>query len=111
MRLFIKKINTSLFQRGKSNLTTHGIIHLYWPVADHVIPWSKGGLTNLENLVSSCATCNYGKAGYTIEQLGIENPFRIISEISITIFFDSFLWILKASDKPNSWFPKRPCNT
>ena len=76
MRLFIKKINTSLFQRGKSNLTTHGIIHLYWPVADHVIPWSKGGLTNLENLVSSCATCNYGKAGYTIEQLGIENPFN-----------------------------------
>lgn len=28
----------------------------------------------MENLVSSCATCNYGKDGYTIEQLGIEDP-------------------------------------
>ena len=76
MRLFIKKLNSSLFQRGKYNSTTHGVIHIYWPVADHVIPWSKGGRTNLENLVSSCATCNYGKAGYTIEQLGIQDPFN-----------------------------------
>jgi hypothetical protein len=75
IRLFIKKLDSTLFQRGKTNLTTHGIIHFAWPVADHVIPWNKGGNTNLDNLVSSCATCNYGKDGYTIEQLGIQNPF------------------------------------
>ena len=75
IKLFIKKLDSSLFQRGKSNLTTHGIIHIAWPVADHVIPWNKGGRTNLTNLVSSCATCNYGKDGYTMEQLGIQNPF------------------------------------
>jgi len=75
-RLFIKKLNSDLFKRGKTNLTTHGIIHIAWPVADHVNPWNKGGQTNLENLVSSCATCNYGKDGYTIEQIGIENPFN-----------------------------------
>ncbi len=76
IRLFIKKLGSQLFQRGETNVTTHGIIHIAWPVADHVIPWNKGGLTNLENLVSSCATCNYGKDGYTIEQLGIQNPFN-----------------------------------
>ena len=76
IRLFIKKLDSPLFQRGETNLTTHGIIHIAWPVADHVIPWNKGGRTNLENLVSSCATCNYGKDGYTIEQLGIQNPFN-----------------------------------
>lgn len=75
-RLFIKKLNSDLFKRGETNLTTHGIIHIAWPVADHVIPWNKGGQTNLENLVSSCATCNYGKDGYTIEQMGVENPFN-----------------------------------
>lgn len=75
-RLFIKKLNSDLFKRGETNLTTHGIIHIAWPVADHVIPWNKGGRTNLENLVSSCATCNYGKDGFTIEQMGIENPFN-----------------------------------
>lgn len=76
IRLFIKKLDAPLFQRGQTNLTTHGIIHIAWPVADHVIPWNKGGRTNFENLVSSCATCNYGKDGYTIEQLGIQNPFN-----------------------------------
>jgi hypothetical protein len=40
-----------------------------------VQPWNQGGRTDLSNLVSSCATCNYGKDGYTIEQLGISNPF------------------------------------
>ena len=46
-----------------------------WPVADHVVPWNKGGQTNLQNLVTSCASCNYGKDGYTLEQLGLDNPF------------------------------------
>lgn len=76
IRLFIKKLDSDLFRRGNTNLTTHGIIHLTWPVADHVKPWNQGGRTDLSNLVSSCATCNYGKDGYTIEQLGLTNPFE-----------------------------------
>lgn len=76
LRTFIKSLNSPIFTRGKTNLTTHGIIHITWPVADHVTPWNKGGNTSLENLVSSCAPCNYGKDGYTIEQLGIEDPFN-----------------------------------
>lgn len=75
MKLFIKKLSFKKFQRGSTNLTTHGIIHATWPVADHVIPWNIGGRTNPENLVSSCASCNYGKDGYTCEQLGISDPF------------------------------------
>lgn len=74
LKLFINALNSDLFKKGGTNRTTHGIIHLTWPVADHVLPWNKGGQTNMENLVSACATCNYGKDGYTIEQLGIEDP-------------------------------------
>ena len=29
---------------------------------DHLIPWSKGGMTVIENLRSLCATCNLGKS-------------------------------------------------
>jgi 5-methylcytosine-specific restriction endonuclease McrA len=76
IKAFIKQLNSPFFQRGKTNLTTHGIIHISWPVADHVIPWNLGGRTDLNNLVSACAACNYGKDGNTIEQLGIENPFN-----------------------------------
>jgi 5-methylcytosine-specific restriction endonuclease McrA len=79
---FIKRLNSPLFSRGETNLNTHGIIHLTWPVADHVIPWNKGGRTSLDNLVSSCAPCNYGKDGYTIKQLGMIDPFERPVKIS-----------------------------
>ena len=75
MKLFIKNLDSPVFKKGPNNLATHGIIHAMWPVADHVIPWVLGGKTNLDNLVTSCGPCNYGKAGYTIEQIGIQNPF------------------------------------
>ncbi len=71
----IRRLDNPVFVRGKTNATSHAIIHLCWPVADHIVPWNYGGETTLDNLVSSCASCNYGKAGYTIEQLGISDPF------------------------------------
>lgn len=76
LRKFIKALDYSNFHRGRTNLDTHGIIHLTWPVADHVKPWNIGGETSLENLVSSCPSCNYGKDGYTCDQLGIQNPLE-----------------------------------
>lgn len=74
-RLFIKKLNSPLFQKGAKNLEIHGIILLTWPIADHVVPWKLGGRTDLSNLVAACYSCNYGKLHFTVEQLGIENPF------------------------------------
>jgi 5-methylcytosine-specific restriction endonuclease McrA len=82
LKTSIKRLNSPLFSRGETNLNTHGIIHLTWPVADHVIPWNKGGRTSLDNLVSSCAPCNYGKDGYTIEQLGLIDPLTRPAKIS-----------------------------
>ncbi|EMN88902.1 homing endonuclease associated repeat-containing protein [Leptospira weilii] len=39
---------------------------------DHIIPWSKGGLTVIENLRTTCAKCNLGK-GNLIETSVWEN--------------------------------------
>lgn len=38
---------------------------------DHVIPSSKGGLTNWENIVSACHPCNTKKGSSTPEQAGM----------------------------------------
>jgi 5-methylcytosine-specific restriction endonuclease McrA len=41
---------------------------------DHVVPWTLGGRTDMENLVSACWCCNYGKSSYTLEQIGLDDP-------------------------------------
>ena len=47
-----------------------------WSMAapDHVIPRSHGGLTDMENLVTSCSGCNYSKGDLTLAQLGVQWP-------------------------------------
>ncbi len=75
LKEFAKKLNSPSFTKGSTNLTSHAVIHLTWPAADHVVPWSYGGTTTLDNLVASCAPCNYGKADFTLEQIGISDPF------------------------------------
>jgi hypothetical protein len=45
-----------------------------WASVDHVVPGSHFGPTTLENLVTSCAGCNYGKFDWTLEQLDVVDP-------------------------------------
>lgn len=34
---------------------------------DHIVPWSKGGKTTIDNLQTLCADCNLGKSNVVIE--------------------------------------------
>ena len=65
--------SASFGTKGK-NAEQHGVVHAFKIVADHVVPHRQGGRTNLENLVSACPACNYGKYNFTVEQLGISDP-------------------------------------
>ena len=71
---FEKIVGCENFRVIGTNAQQHGIIHGFRIVADHVVDHSSGGRTDLENLVSACPACNYGKFNYSLEQLGIENP-------------------------------------
>lgn len=52
----------------------HSGFQASWLQYDHVEPHSHGGASTLDNVVISCALCNFGKDGYTLRQLDIENP-------------------------------------
>lgn len=62
-----KKISKVVFERD--NYTCRyckkvgGILEV-----DHVIPFSKGGSDNLDNLVTSCRTCNRQKKDKTVKE-------------------------------------------
>jgi len=59
---------------AKSNLERHGFIYTQRATADHVVPHNRGGETSLDNLVTSCWSCNYGKSGYTLWEIGLDDP-------------------------------------
>jgi hypothetical protein len=42
-----------------------------------VVPHSHGGTNDLDNLVVTCAACNFGKMEYTLEELSLIDPRTI----------------------------------
>jgi len=67
-------VGSESFSVERENHKRNGLTLGLRGVADHVEPYASGGETDLDNLVTSCYSCNFGKAGYTLEQLGIEDP-------------------------------------
>jgi len=61
-------------KRVEGNVSRSGAAMIFRPQVDHVFPASRGGELELDNLVTSCWPCNYGKKHYTTEELGIADP-------------------------------------
>ena len=54
----LKRDNFSCCQCGASPAKDPSVsLHI-----DHIIPWSKGGRTTLDNLQTLCSKCNLGKS-------------------------------------------------
>lgn len=52
----------------------HAGFQCLWLQFDHVEPHSHGGRSSTENVVISCALCNFGKDRFTLRQLHVEDP-------------------------------------
>jgi hypothetical protein len=77
-----KLVGIQHFKVKGTNDERHGVALVLRATIDHIHPLSLGGRTSLENLVTSCWSCNYGKLNATLEQIGISNPLgRGIKEI------------------------------
>jgi hypothetical protein len=59
---------------GRTNDDCHAALLTMWLQYDHVLPHSRGGGNGLDNLVLTCAGCNYGRMAFTLEQVGIRDP-------------------------------------
>ena len=45
-----------------------------WAQYDHLLPHSKGGNNDVNNIVVTCAPCNFGRMSYTLEEVGLIDP-------------------------------------
>ena len=67
-------VGTENFRISGNNAQRHGYIYVSRTTVDHVLPQSKGGQTELDNLITCCWACNYGKAEKTLSELGLVDP-------------------------------------
>ncbi len=52
----------------------HAAFLCLWMQFDHVLPHSRGGRTDLDNLVVTCGPCNWGRNDATLEEVGLADP-------------------------------------
>lgn len=52
----------------------HRGLQVLWLQYDHLLVHSRGGATNLENMVVACVACNFGRDKYTLEEMRFTNP-------------------------------------
>lgn len=59
---------------GRTNPSQHAAFQAMWLQFDHVLPHARGGDNRLDNLVVTCAPCNFGRMNYTLDELGLADP-------------------------------------
>ena len=59
---------------GDKEVQQHAAFQAMWAQYDHLVPHARGGTNDLENLVLTCAPCNFGRAGYTLQEVAVTDP-------------------------------------
>lgn len=74
IRKIARKLYPDAVPWSQDEREQHAAFQCFWLQYDHVVPHSHGGSSSEDNLVVTCALCNYGKDKYTLMQLGISDP-------------------------------------
>jgi len=70
----IRKIYPYALPWGRTNVGQHAAFQAMWVQYDHVLPHARGGNNDFENMVITCAPCNFGRMDYTLEEVGLIDP-------------------------------------
>ncbi len=73
-RMRIREFYPEALRWGGSNPTNHAAFQAMELQFDHVLPRSRGGSRELENMVVACAPCNCGRMELSLEQVGVTDP-------------------------------------
>jgi len=80
-------------KKESSNRDYHGIWVTTAITLDHVVPYAVSSDDTIENLISSCWSCNFGKYDYTCEELELSPPaIRVPSNESWSGLRDVVEW-------------------
>ena len=74
VRTKLSKLYPETVQWGGRNLLQHAALQCMWAQYDHILPHSRGGNNEIDNIYLTCAACNYGRMHYTLEEVGLIHP-------------------------------------
>jgi hypothetical protein len=74
IRSFLQRKYPSALTWGVPNNSQHAAFQCMWTQFDHVLPHSRGGDNSLENVIITCAPCNFGRMERTLEEVGLIDP-------------------------------------
>ena len=59
---------------GSRNDDQHAAFQCLWLQFDHIVPHCRGGENTPDNVVITCAPCNYGRGYWLLEEVGLIDP-------------------------------------
>jgi 5-methylcytosine-specific restriction endonuclease McrA len=74
VRQLLNRVYPDAAKWGRRNVDQHAALQCMWLQFDHLIPNERGGTSDLDNVVVTCAPCNFGRMQLTIEEAGLDNP-------------------------------------
>jgi len=70
----IKTCYPQALRWGNANREQHAAFQAMWVQYDHIVPHARGGSNDLDNMLITCAPCNYGRSNLTLEEVGLADP-------------------------------------
>ncbi len=74
VRQIFHDLYPNALQWGRKNLEQHAAFQAMWLQYDHVIPHARGGNNNINNVIITCAPCNFARMDFLVEEVGVEMP-------------------------------------
>ncbi len=70
----IRAIYPDALRWGPKNADQHAAFQALWLQYDHVLPHARGGTNDPDNILITCAPCNFGRWHYTLREVGVADP-------------------------------------
>jgi 5-methylcytosine-specific restriction endonuclease McrA len=70
----IRRVYPDALPWGRTNVTQHAAFQAMWAQYDHLLPHARGGNNDLNNVVITCAPCNFARMNSTLEEIGLLDP-------------------------------------
>jgi 5-methylcytosine-specific restriction endonuclease McrA len=74
VRQMLRKAYPDALGWGSTNASQHAAFQCLWLQFDHVLPNCRGGTSDRENVIVTCAPCNFGRMETTLAEARLIDP-------------------------------------